>query len=188
MEIVNNINSILSSCGVAKRYYLADLKNFPEIYRQKVVENKTGLFIYGKAGIGKTHLMSAIVKYKILEEKIKNISMISVPELILEIRNCDESEILDKYSKIDILFLDDLDIKISEFLKELKIKQSEDWTYQIFDMLIDQRYSRMKTTYISSNLSLDEIAEHLDDRISSRIAGMCEIINMKGEDRRLRKQ
>ena len=41
--------------------------------------------------------------------------------------------------------------------------------------------------FISSNLTLDQIAARLDDRVASRIAGMCEVIRLQGKDRRLRK-
>ena len=111
---------------------------------------------------------------------------ITVPELLLMIRNTfnrktqhgenipTESDIIERYSDIDILYLDDLGTE-----------KPSDWAIQVLYLLIDRRYSEMKRTIISSNLSLNEISDRLDDRISSRIAGMCEIIKMTGKDRRI---
>jgi len=38
---------------------------------------------------------------------------------------------------------------------------------------------------ITSNLTLDEIAEKVGDRIASRIAGMCKVVEVRGKDRRI---
>ena len=108
---------------------------------------------------------------------------ISVPELLLKIRGTfnnsfsetSEQEILNIYSCAKVLYLDDLGTE-----------KASDWALQTLYLLIDRRYSEMLRTVISSNLSLDELADHLDDRISSRIAGMCEVIKMEGKDRRLK--
>jgi len=41
-------------------------------------------------------------------------------------------------------------------------------------------------TIITSNFGLNEIDEMIDSRISSRISGMCEVLQIKGKDRRLK--
>jgi len=38
-------------------------------------------------------------------------------------------------------------------------------------------------TIITSNFTLDEIDMYIDRRISSRIAGMCEVVRMSGDKR-----
>jgi DNA replication protein DnaC len=40
-------------------------------------------------------------------------------------------------------------------------------------------------TIITSNLTLEEVSEKVGDRIASRIAGMCKVIELKGIDRRV---
>jgi DNA replication protein DnaC len=104
-----------------------------------------------------------------------------MPELLLKLRGTfknssesDESEIIKTYSEAKILYLDDLGVE-----------KVSDWALQTIYLIIDRRYSEMLRTIISSNLSLDQLADRLDDRIASRIAGMCEVIKMTGKDRRL---
>ena len=53
--------------------------------------------------------------------------------------------------------------------------------------LINYRYENMLRTFFASNLSLQELAERSGDRIASRIAEMCDIIEIGGEDKRLQK-
>lgn len=54
--------------------------------------------------------------------------------------------------------------------------------------LVDKFYSQnTRGAIFTSNLSLQEIGDRIDDRTASRIAEMCEIIKLDGPDRRLRK-
>ena len=107
---------------------------------------------------------------------------LSVPELLLKIRatfsNQDshsEEKILNKYSMVKTLFLDDLGAE----------KHSA-WAVQTLFSLIDRRYGAMLPTFFSSNFPLDELAVRLDDRITSRIAEMCQVYEIKGRDRRIK--
>lgn len=77
-----------------------------------------------------------------------------------------EIDILYKYQDVDILVLDDLGTN-----------KMSDWAYQILYSLINYRYDWLKTTIFTSNYSLKEL-EVLwqDDRITSRITRMCQIL------------
>jgi DNA replication protein DnaC len=201
-EIIENCKETMIKRGISKRYLDAKLSDFPDSYSEDFVKDKS-VYIYGPRGTGKTHLMAGMMKYEILKsEPTKYVGdgpidyfepmiylyplFITVPELLLMIRDTfnrktshgenlsTESDIIEKYSNVGILYLDDLGTE-----------KPSDWAIQVLYLLIDRRYSEMKRTVISSNLNLNEIADRLDDRISSRIAGMCEIIKMEGKDRRL---
>lgn len=87
-----------------------------------------------------------------------------------------ESEvmILDKYSRVPLLVIDDLGAeRISE------------WSRNVIYLLIDRRYRDMKQTIITSNLTHDQLAEQFDDRIASRICEMGIVIDMGNKDWRL---
>ena len=45
-------------------------------------------------------------------------------------------------------------------------------------------YEKKTTLIISSNLSLGELEKKVGDRICSRIMGMCQIVELLGNDRR----
>jgi DNA replication protein DnaC len=199
----DDCREIMQRRGMAKRFLDADLNDFSQSYK-KIIKPDSGLYLTGPRGTGKTHLMAAMMKEEIINaEPLKTHStgydenifhydkpfersfplFISVPELLLKLRGTfnhsmtetSEQEILNIYSGVNVLYLDDLGTE-----------KATDWALQTLYLLIDRRYSEMRRTIISSNLSLDELADHLDDRISSRIAGMCEVVKMTGEDRRLK--
>lgn len=144
---------------------------------------KNGLFFYGKAGAGKTHLAVSIARY-IIEEKQVAVKFARVIDLLMDIRrtyNADEyfrteneTELLRKYSTIPLLILDDLGTE-----------KSTEWSRQIFYQIIDSRWIDDKPIIITSNLSLRELAERFDDRISSRIGGSCEVFEAKPHDYRI---
>lgn len=152
---------------------------------KEAISNGNGLFITGNCGTGKTHLAVALM----IDFALKNreIAPNSLPkflpsvELFLDLRqtfNSDSSEksVLDRWSVAELLCIDDVGAeKIS------------DWTRQSFYTLIDRRYREMKQTIITSNLSLEKIALQIDDRISSRIVEMCVVIELNGEDYRIKK-
>ena len=72
-------------------------------------------------------------------------------------------------------------------LDELGLSKPTEWHVLTIDVIIDRRYvNQLRTkTIIMSNLTIDEIGVKYDDRIASRIAGMCEIVERKGPDRRM---
>jgi len=62
-----------------------------------------------------------------------------------------------------------------------------DYTQEVLSTLINKLYLKNKNgvLIINSNLSLEDIAQKIDDRTASRIAEMCEVIKVDGPDRRL---
>ena len=51
--------------------------------------------------------------------------------------------------------------------------------------ILDRRANRLKPTVITSNWSLQEIGEKMDDRIISRLSGFTRL-ELSGNDRRMR--
>lgn len=144
---------------------------------------KNGLFFFGKAGAGKTHLVVSIARY-IIEQKQVSVKFARVIDLLMDIRktyNTDEyfrteneTELLRKYSTVPLLILDDLGAE-----------KTTDWARQILYQIIDSRWIDDKPLIITSNLALLELAERFDDRISSRIGGSCEVFEAKSHDYRI---
>lgn len=184
-------DSILKSNGTPKMFLKARITDFPK-QAKRYVDYAKGLYIWGDRGTGKTHLAVALMR-----EALKNINVIvrngdyvinrrnvpcfiSIPELLLEIRNSysdgksSEKLIIDKYTDNDFLVLDDLGAE-----------KTSEWTMQILYIIVDRRYREEKKTIFTSNLSIEEISEKLDDRIASRIAGMCVSVPMHGADKRI---
>jgi len=168
---------------------LSDFSTAVQQYKGK------GVFIWGGVGSGKTHLAVALMReqlsqvmYEVSEgiqpRLIKNTVpiFITIPDLYFEIKQAyrggaeTEAEIINKYTEVDFLLMDDYGVeKVTE------------WSGQIQNIIIDRRYRELKKTVITSNLSLDQISHNLDDRVASRIAGMCEVIELTGKDRRIKR-
>jgi DNA replication protein DnaC len=149
-----------------------------------------GLFITGSPGTGKTHLAVAALAYHIPRQQkidvgrtlLQDVKYDFLPsvEFFLELKasfsqDLGEAEILKKYSGGILLFDDVGSEKVS------------DWSRQMFYTLIDRRYRSMSQTIITSNMNLEQLSESIDDRISSRIVEMCEVISLTGSDWRLKK-
>jgi DNA replication protein DnaC len=162
-----------------------DLQKIP--FKEAPIESA---YIYGKIGSGKTinaiFRILSYIKECIYSEKEQfwESSFITVPELLLKFKqsytiqktkpNDDEKDekgplteyqLLEYYSNVDFLVLDDFGVE-----------RTTDWSFQLLYILINRRYENMKITVITSNYSLEALAEKLgDERITSRIQQMCKI-------------
>lgn len=134
------------------------------------------LFIYGNVETGKTLYVASLlvsqVKYDFLNSKETNAVFVSFPDMLADIKSSyyfkDKNEItvLEKYLKSEILVIDD-------FLTN----RPTDWVIDILYFIINTRYENMLITCITSNNSLEELEELLQDqRITRRINRMCKII------------
>lgn len=148
---------------------------------QKIVddikESKKGLFIHGVVGSGKTHIAYAIAKH-VQEDLLYNVRVWNSAELLNKIR--------DTYNHPESDFIQNLlTFRGLLVIDDIGAEKLTDWVAEQFYILINKRYEEMLPMVITSNFSLQELAERLNDRTTSRIAGMCEIIELKGNDRRL---
>lgn len=147
----------------------------------KIPDSRNGIYIYGGAGVGKTHTAYALkqASYEVLGKKAK---FYNTTELLRDIRNDFGKDPNKDYTVSKeimeyrgVLILDDIGAeKISE------------WVLETFYLIINKRYNEMLPTIFTSNFSVSELSEYLGDRITSRIVGMCNIVEMKGSDRRIK--
>ena len=121
------------------------------------------LFIYGKSGIGKTHLLHAIgnyIRYKSGQEtKVYYISSADfLDEYVNAIRENTINELKESFKQMDVLLIDDI-----QFLSG-KDKTNEMF-FHIFNHLINNR----KQIVITSDRSPNEL-KGLEERLVSRFA------------------
>lgn len=163
-----------------------------------------GLCLTGKSGTGKSTITALILR-DWFRDQAHNArwgkdswrtgyavggrywQFISYPKFIMELQDSFRSknkdkdeesayEKIEKISQIPYLIIDDLGAeKPTEF-----VRQS---TY----FLINEREMNQKITFITTNFSLGFLDENIDPRVASRIAGMCDIVNLEGQDMRLKK-
>jgi DNA replication protein DnaC len=156
---------------------------------KEAVKNDESVLLTGLTGCGKTHLAVSMLRHLITsstkplyndrygDEKPHGL-FITVPELLLEIRKSfnnkeeDESSIVDKYSRIPVLLLDDLGSE-----------KCSEWSESTLYIIIDRRNRDEMFTIVTSNLTLEGIEQHLGARIASRLSDM-KVINIKMPDYR----
>ena len=148
-------------------------------------ETTSGLMLYGKAGSGKTHLAVAITRH-IIEQKQIQVRFARVVDLLAEIRKTfneneqyrteNESDLISRYTSAPLLVIDDLGAE-----------KTTDWVRQILYQIIDERWIEQKPIIVTSNLNLEELEARFEERIASRVAGMCRLVESRDYDYRVKK-
>jgi chromosomal replication initiator protein len=118
------------------------------------------LFVYGAAGLGKTHLLQAIAQYVLENYPSFQIRYISTETLLNEfidaIRNNAQPEFKRRYREIDVLLVDDV-----QFMEGKEQLQEE--FFHTFNTL----YEANRQIVLSSDRPPDAVAT-LEDRLRSR--------------------
>lgn len=135
------------------------------------------LYIYGPAGTGKTHLATGVARQFPAASVLK-------PQRIYRIirgngrQSADQEQAsINRLVRQPILVIDDLGV-------DKRTDYSVSTLYEIIDGRI---MAKKRGLIVTSNLSLDALAERLgDDRIASRLAGACRIVEIAGADRRIK--
>ncbi len=120
------------------------------------------LFIYGGSGLGKTHLLSAIAHYVKENNPEKKVLYITTEaftnELVKAIRAKTPEEFREKYRKIDILLLDDIQFVAGK-------EATEEEVFNTFNAL----YSANKQIVLSSDKPPKDL-KTLPDRLVTRFS------------------
>ena len=145
-----------------------------------------GLYLHGNFGCGKTYLISAL--FNELSKKRIDAEIVYFPELLRDIKSdfdtfADRIEYLEN---VDLLLIDDIGAeKVTEWSRD-----------EILGTILQKRMNNYKTTFFTSNLTLEELERHLrgnsnysdDDikarRIIERIKQLTDDIELIGENKR----
>lgn len=118
------------------------------------------LFIYGGSGLGKTHLMNAIGIYLLENNEDINVLYVSsemfTNELIKALSDNKMREFKNKYRKVDVLLIDDI-----QFL------EGKDTTQEEFFHTFNALYDLNKQIVISSDRAPNKLVQ-LEERLRSR--------------------
>jgi len=130
------------------------IKSLKEFY-DNYPNNKKGLYVHGSFGSGKTFLISCLLNE--LAKKDYKTVLIYYPELLNRLKqtfdNIDESykELLNEVKTSDLLLIDDIGA-------ETVTNWSRD---EILGTILQYRMENNLSTFITSNLTLEELETHL---------------------------
>lgn len=152
-----------------------------------------GLLLTGSVGVGKTHLVVGILK-ALIEKGVRGL-FCDYRELLKEIQHSynpqvvtNELEILRPVFDADVLVLD-----------ELGASKPTEWVWDTVALILNTRYNDKRTTIITTNypdqspsaasvsgpqraMREESLGDRIGERMRSRLAEMCVVIEMRGKD------
>jgi len=126
------------------------------------IESAPSLIFLGKPGTGKNHLASGIVK-EVIRNHNKTALVTEAIKIIRDIkeswqdRELKEHEVIREYIRPDLLVIDEIGVQFGSDTEKLYLSE-----------IINDRYNYKKATIILGNLTKDELAETIGDRILDR--------------------
>lgn len=181
---------IMKGKDLPKRYRHFNLEDWPDMSSRFAPEEC--YYIHGPLGTGKTSLLCAMVKERLLaRDGIHDMIFTTADDLMEsmklgfkkpeDLRSIDDGEeeesrtdsTIWRYRSVRLLAIDDLGAEIVT-----------DWRLGALTSIINHRYNEMMVTYITSNYDLKDLGEKFSMRISDRLKQMCSVIRLTGPSRR----
>ncbi len=126
------------------------LKNFYDTY--EAAPHQKGLYLHGSFGSGKTYLICALLNE--LAKSGTDITIVYYPELLRSLKDSFETDFasrIDKLKRVGILFLDDIGAEsVTPWARD-----------EILGTILQYRMDASLPTFFSSNLTIEELEEHL---------------------------
>lgn len=149
-----------------------------EEFTEQFSDQFQNIFLYGSVGIGKTFLSNCIAN-NILSQGYSVLYLTAFHLFDIFQKSVFDKQIQAKEEAQHIL---DCDLLI---IDDLGTEFANSFTTSQFFMCINERLLHKKSTIISSNLDLNQLAEIYSERTFSRIALHYELLRLFGEDIRL---
>lgn len=151
-----------------------------ELVRKWRPSDRFGFWLQGPPGSGKSHLMASFVHryFAAAEERVPKMVWWSVPFLFDRmtkdfVREDRAEPAFNETLTADVLFLDDLGTQ-----------QGKPWETERLFQILDRRLNSDLPTFVTTNLTPEELRLLLHERTLSRLLGLCIPVTLKSRDRR----
>lgn len=139
------------------------------------------IYCFGFAGTGKTQFIATLAKFYLRSHG--GVIWLSYPTYIMKLQTMYRDDKNDPFEYV----IGTAKSEKTVILDDIGIEKMSDFVRQVTYMLINERYQRQLLTLITSNKTLTEIDNLIHPGIASRIAGMCQVLEFKGKDLRIRR-
>lgn len=175
---------------MSKRYKDANVDHIPEKIRD-VLRNNTeaiginlpegrldrqlskGLLITGITGSGKTHCLYAIKSVVANYDEFESVS---------EVENWVDFlfELKEKMGKTEGMrhIISEITNKRYCFIDDLGAERDTEWGQEMLYLVINRIYNKKNILFLTTNLSVEELATKYGERIIDRLSDICEIVEM----------
>lgn len=168
---------------VPEQFLVADLSHLAKGLRIMLTrKTETGVFLWGPPGVGKSYALCALAKSLVAEGYI--VRRVNYELLCLKIRDTfkptakqSEWEVIEPFIECDKLIIEDIGTTRSIDSKE------SDFSLRTLLVLLDLRLEHCRSTYISTNKSVENLAKSFDARVGDRLR-MYAIAKISGESKR----
>lgn len=171
---------------VPKAYQTARIRDFADLPgAAALAEAKTGVFLTGRTGTGKTHLATAIMVEHMKPDETGNrmnsVCWTDAPGLLCRIR----SSFRDGRHETEMAIINEMVAYQCLLLDDLGAEKQTDWSAATLYTIIARRRNAERLTIVTSNHKLSEINEW-EPRLASRLAEFS-TIKLPEADRRLKR-
>lgn len=147
------------------------------------IDGDSNILLIGNTGSGKTYLLTACANLCVeLSKSVLFVTAYTLNGILLNAHlsdNATNRAILDSLVDVDVLAIDDLGTE----------NVYKNVTAEYFFSVLNERIARQKQTFISTNLTLNDIRERYDERIFSRLVdhNTTFVAQLIGNDKRVKK-
>ncbi len=152
--------------------------------REITLNGDKNMLVVGNTGSGKTYLVTACANLGIsLGKSALFLTAYSLNSMLLEAHLSDArtcQSVLDTLTDVELLVIDDLGTEIVY----------KNVTAEYLFAVLNERIARRKQTFVSTNLSLQDIRDRYDERIFSRLVDQNTtfVAKLEGKDKRFNKK
>ena len=151
-----------------------------ELVKKWRPSDRFGFWLQGPPGSGKSHLMGSFVHryFAAAEERVPKMVWWSVPFLFDRMTKDFARE-----DRLEPIFSETLNADVL-FLDDLGTQQGKAWETERLFQILDRRLNSELPTFVTTNLTPEELRLMLHERTLSRLLGLCIPLTLKSRDRR----